>query len=51
MLITPNRQDLNKIVVINPKGGCGKTTLSTNIAAYYAARGPIPAITDRWLTT
>jgi chromosome partitioning protein len=46
MLITPNRQDLNKIVVINPKGGCGKTTLSTNLAAYFANRGPIPAIMD-----
>ena len=46
MLITPNRQDLNKIVVINPKGGCGKTTLSTNLAAYFAIRGPIPAVMD-----
>ena len=46
MLITPNRQDLNKIVVINPKGGCGKTTLSTNLAAWFAKRGPIPAIMD-----
>lgn len=46
MLITPNRQDLNKIVVINPKGGCGKTTLSTNLAAYFANRGPIPAVMD-----
>jgi len=46
MLITPNRQDLNKIVIINPKGGCGKTTLSTNLAAYYAKRGPVPAVMD-----
>ena len=46
MLITPNRQDLNKIVVINPKGGCGKTTLSTNLAAYFAKRGPVPAVMD-----
>jgi chromosome partitioning protein len=46
MLITPNRQDLNKIVVINPKGGCGKTTLSTNLAAWFAKRGPTPAIMD-----
>ena len=46
MLITPNRRDLNKIVIVNPKGGCGKTTLSTNLASYYAKRGPVPAIMD-----
>ena len=46
MLITPNRENLNKIVVLNPKGGCGKTTLTTNIACIYAERGPIPAIMD-----
>lgn len=46
MLITPNRSDLNKIVVLNPKGGCGKTTLTTNLAAYYANRGPVPAVMD-----
>lgn len=57
MLITPNRNDLNKIVILNPKGGCGKTTLATNLASYYACRGPIPAVMDcdpqgstmRWL--
>lgn len=27
------------IVVANPKGGVGKTTLSTNIAGYYASQG------------
>ena len=27
------------IVVANPKGGAGKTTLSTNIAGYFASRG------------
>jgi len=46
MLITPNRDNLNKIVVINPKGGCGKTTLATNIASYYARKGPVPAVMD-----
>jgi chromosome partitioning protein len=46
MLITPNRADLNKIVVLNPKGGCGKTTLSTNLAAFFANRGPVPAVMD-----
>ena len=48
---------LKKIVVINSKGGCGKTTLSTNLAGYYAANGYPAALFDydpqdsaaRWL--
>lgn len=27
---------MKKILVINPKGGCGKTTIATNLASYYA---------------
>ena len=46
MLITPSRDKLNKIVVLNPKGGCGKSTLATNIASCYARRGPQPTIMD-----
>ena len=46
MLITPSREKLNKIVVLNPKGGCGKSTLATNIAACYASRDEQPAIMD-----
>ncbi len=57
MLITPHRNNLNKIVILNPKGGCGKTTLATNLASYYAQHGPMPAVMDcdpqgstmRWL--
>ncbi len=57
MLIAPDRGNLHKVVVLNPKGGSGKTTLATNIAAYYAVRGPAPTLVDfdpqgfsmRWL--
>ena len=37
---------LNKIVILNPKGGCGKSTLATNLAAFYAQQGRMPAIMD-----
>jgi chromosome partitioning protein len=46
-----------RIVVLNPKGGCGKTTLATNLASRYAQRGAHPTLIDcdpqgfsmRWL--
>jgi chromosome partitioning protein len=49
--------DTRRIVVVNPKGGSGKTTLATNLAACYAVRGEAPALLDldpqgsssRWL--
>jgi chromosome partitioning protein len=37
---------LHKIVVMNPKGGCGKTTLATNLAGWFALRGPPPTLVD-----
>lgn len=53
----PDRDNLHKIVVLNPKGGSGKTTLATNLASYFARRGPPPTLIDcdphgysmRWL--
>ncbi len=57
MLNSTDHNDLHKIVVLNPKGGCGKTTLATNLASYYSLRGPPPTLMDcdpqgfslRWL--
>ncbi len=37
---------MRKILVFNPKGGCGKSTLATNIAAYFAVKGKNVAIAD-----
>jgi len=57
MLNTPEPDGLHKIVVINAKGGSGKTTLATNLASYYAKLGTPPTLIDfdpqgysmRWL--
>jgi chromosome partitioning protein len=46
MLVTPRRDKLNRIVILNPKGGCGKSTLVTNLAACYAEDGTTPTIMD-----
>lgn len=46
MLTSTNRNGLQKIVVLNPKGGCGKTTIATNIASYFAVKGSFPALLD-----
>lgn len=40
------RDDLHRIVVLNPKGGCGKTTLATNLASALAIRGSPPTLID-----
>jgi chromosome partitioning protein len=37
---------VHKIVVMNPKGGCGKTTLATNLAGWFALRGALPTLVD-----
>lgn len=48
---------MQKILVINSKGGCGKTTLATNLASYFASQDLDTALMDfdpqgssiRWL--
>ncbi len=37
---------MRTILVINSKGGCGKTTVATNLASYYASTGAKVAIMD-----
>ena len=49
---------MQKIVVLNPKGGSGKSTIATNLASYFAAQGYAPTLMDmdaqgssmRWLS-
>ena len=48
---------MQRIVVLNPKGGSGKTTIAVNLASYYAVQGLRPVLMDydpqgssmRWL--
>jgi chromosome partitioning protein len=48
---------MQRILVMNPKGGSGKTTIATNLAGYYASQGDRPLLSDndpqgsstRWL--
>ena len=37
---------MRHIMVLNAKGGCGKSTLATNIAAYFATQGASVALAD-----
>lgn len=37
---------MQRIVVLNPKGGSGKTTLATNLASYFATRQQRPVLMD-----
>jgi len=48
---------MQRILILNPKGGSGKTTVATNLAAYFASMGDRPLLSDndpqgsstRWL--
>ena len=37
---------MQRIVVLNPKGGSGKTTIAINLASYFAQRGERPVLMD-----
>lgn len=49
---------MHKIVLLNPKGGSGKTTIASNLASYFAVSGLKPSLMDldaqgsstRWLS-
>jgi chromosome partitioning protein len=40
------RKEMQRIVVLNPKGGSGKTTIAINLAACYASLGERPVLMD-----
>ncbi len=46
-LTTIPREAVRRIVVLNPKGGSGKTTLAVNTAGYFAHRGYQTVLMDR----
>ena len=37
---------MQRILVLNAKGGCGKTSIATNLAGYYARQGYVTALLD-----
>ncbi|HCO59446.1 MAG TPA: chromosome partitioning protein [Porticoccaceae bacterium] len=37
---------MHSVLVVNSKGGCGKTTIATNLAGYYAVRGKNVSLVD-----
>ncbi len=37
---------MRSILVVNPKGGCGKTTIATNLATYYSVWNTSTALVD-----
>ena len=41
-----NKATMQRIVVMNPKGGSGKTTVAINLASYFASRQQTPVLMD-----
>jgi chromosome partitioning protein len=39
-------QKIRRVLVVNAKGGCGKTTIATNLASYYASKGLSVTLVD-----
>lgn len=37
---------MRHVMVMNPKGGCGKSTIATNLAAFFATEGKTVALAD-----
>ncbi len=37
---------MHRIIILNPKGGSGKSTITTNLASYFAARDLRPTVMD-----
>lgn len=44
--LKPLTYNTRSILVLNSKGGCGKTTLATNLASYYAGKGASVVLAD-----
>lgn len=57
MSVSSKRDDLQRIVLLNPKGGCGKTSIATNLASALSLGDAMPTLMDcdpqgasiRWL--
>ncbi len=45
-LSAPRAEKVRRVLVINAKGGCGKTTVATNLASYYASQHRKAALFD-----